>query len=150
MFLDNKQPCRLITTSTRAKRPWIIQTHCSKKKKEKKLLQSERISLGLSLFLTARFWQHWWRVLAGSGEHLLVDQPGQLQAAGHAGGLVRPQGVRRVRQLQAGARGRLLQAEGGTLPRQRRGLAHLAQRQTVHHTGPRPWRLHRWEESGIE
>lgn len=51
--------------------------------------------ISASLF-TARFWQHRWWVLAGAGEHLLADQPGKLQTAHHAGGLVRQEGVCRV------------------------------------------------------
>ncbi|KAK7933457.1 hypothetical protein WMY93_004353 [Mugilogobius chulae] len=39
-------------------------------------------------YKVSRLWQHRQRVLAGSGEHLLADKPGQLQAPGDPGGLV--------------------------------------------------------------
>lgn len=53
----------------------------------------------LLCFITARLWKHRWRVLAGSGEHILDNQPGELQAAGHLRGLVWTQDICRVRKF---------------------------------------------------
>lgn len=71
----------------------------------------------LSLCSSARIWQHRWRVLAGSGKHLLADKPGNLQASHHTGRLVRKEGVCRVRQLQSGAWSWFLQTQSGPVSR---------------------------------
>ena len=99
--------------------------------------------------MTDRLWQHRWWVLARPREHLLVDQPGHLQVACNAGRLVWPEDLCRICKLPFGVRGRLLQAKGGTLPRQCWWLPHLAQWQAVYHLGQGSRCLHRWAQKNI-
>lgn len=94
--------------------------------------------------LSEGLWKHRRRTLAGTGQHLQPGQARRLQADGGAGGLDGEEGLRRVQQLPHRVRGRRLPAAAGHLPGQCRRLLQQPQRQTVHHAGPRPWRLLRW------